>query len=445
MTFAALRYRGYRTYLIGQSLNNTGAWMGSVALDWLALRLTDSPAAVGVAMALQFLPILFLGVHGGALADRYRRRTLLLLTQSVNATLTVALAVLTIAGAIRIEHVFAFALLTGLVFVVDAPTRQVFATEVVPPEHLRAAVSLNAAVFQATRLVGPAIAALLIGTAGTGWVFAVQALCFTGPTIALLRLPATPVPPRTPREPGALRTAGRYVWRHPPVFWTILLVGVVGTFGLNFPIVLTALASDTFGGSASLYGLFNIVLAAGSAAGALLAGALSSARLPRIVLLGGLFGAVQALAALAPGLPVFLPLLAALGFVNLAFQALANASVQLWVDPAVRGRVMGLYMLVFTGGTPLGAPIIGALTDHFGARWGMAVCGLVPAAAAGAIAVLHRRPRPAVRARRSVPATTWTAPDARGAGGRAAVRGGGGRSARPVTSIAAGAATARDG
>ncbi|MFI5909524.1 MFS transporter [Dactylosporangium sp. NPDC051541] len=402
MIFAAVRNRGYRTYLIGQSLNNTGTWMGSVTLDWLALRLTDRPAAVGIAMALQFLPILLFGVHGGALADRYRKRTLLLLTQSVNAALTTALAVLTIAGAVRIQHVFAFALLTGLVFVVDAPTRQVFAAEVVPPDHLRAAVALNAAVFQATRLIGPAIAAVLIATAGTGWVFALQALCFTGPTVALLRLAPTPVPPRAPRERHAFRTAGRYVWRHPPVFWTIVLVGVIGTFGLNFPIVLTALASDTFGGSASLYGLFNIVLAVGSAAGALLAGSLTSTRLHRIILLGGLFGAVQALAALAPGLPSFLPLLAALGFVNLAFQALANASVQLWVDPDVRGRVMGLYMLVFTGGTPLGAPIIGALTDHFGARWGMAVCGLVPAAAAGAIAVLHWRARPAVPGRRAI-------------------------------------------
>ncbi|WP_433073938.1 MFS transporter [Dactylosporangium sp. CA-052675] len=390
--FTALRFRGYRIYLTGQTLANTGAWMGSIALDWLALRLTDSPAAVGVTMALQFLPILFLGVHGGLLADRYPKRRTLLVTQSVNAVLTATLAALTIAGAVRIGHVFAFALLTGLVFAVDAPTRQVFANEAVPPSHLRGAVALNASVFQATRLVGPAVASVLIGTAGIGWAFAGNALCYIGPTIALLRLrPAdlTPAPPAG-REPRAFRTAAHYVRKRPRVLWTIVLVGVVGTFGLNFPIVLTAIATESFGGAAGLYGLFNIVLAVGSAVGALAAGATVSTGLRRIMVYGGLFGAVQLLAAAAPNLPVFLPLLAALGFVNLAFQALANASVQLWVDPAMRGRVMGLYMLVFTGGTPFGAPIIGALTNAFGARAGMAVCGLVPAAAVVAIALVQR-------------------------------------------------------
>ncbi|WP_327002464.1 MFS transporter [Dactylosporangium sp. NBC_01737] len=393
--FAALRFRGYRIYLTGQGLANTGAWMGSIALDWLALRLTDSPTAVGVTMALQFLPILFLGVHGGLLADRYPKRRLLLITQTVNAGLWGTLAVLTIAGSVRIGHVYAFALLTGLVFAADAPTRQVFANEAVPASHLRKAVALNASVFQATRLVGPALASLLIGTAGIGWAFAGNALCYIGPTIALLRLrpgDLTPAPPAE-RKPRAFRTAARYVRRRPRVFWTIVLVGVIGTFGLNFPIVLTAVATESFAGTAGLYGLFNIVLAAGSALGALVAGATVSTGLRRILLYGGLFGVVQALAAIAPNLLVLLPLLAALGFVNLAFQALANASVQLWVDPSMRGRVMGLYMLVFTGGTPLGAPIIGALTSAFGARAGMAVCGVIPAAAAGAIVLIQLRQR----------------------------------------------------
>ncbi|MEU7871681.1 MFS transporter [Dactylosporangium sp. NPDC049140] len=391
--FEVLRHRGYRVYLIGQSLASTGTWMGSIAVDWLALQLTRSPTAVGVTMALQFLPILFLGVHGGQLADRYPKRSLLLATQTVSAALTGTLAVLTVTGVVRIQHVFVFALLTGLVFAVDAPTRQVFAAEVVPERHLRQAVSLNATVFQATRLVGPAVAAALIGTAGIGWAFAGNALCFLGPTVALLRLrpdDLSPAPPAA-RAPRAFRTAGRYVWRRPRVFWTILLVGVIGTFGLNFPIVLTAIATESFRGTADLYGLFNIVLAVGSAAGALLAGSVTSTRLRRIVLFGGLFGSVQALAALAPNLPTFLPLLGALGFVNLAFQSLANSSVQLWIDPEMRGRVMGLYMLVFTGGTPLGAPIIGALTSGYGARFGMAVCGVVPAAAAVAIVLIHIR------------------------------------------------------
>ncbi|WP_238007036.1 MFS transporter [Dactylosporangium sp. AC04546] len=412
--FAALRFPGYRIYLIGQSLASTGTWMASIAQDWLALQLTDSPTAVGITMALQFLPILFLGVHGGQLADRYPKRRILLITQTLNACLMGTLAVLTILGVIRIQYLFLIALLTGIVFAVDAPTRQVFATEVVPVSHLRQAVSLNATAFQATRLIGPAIATVLIGTAGTGWVFACNALCYLGPTLALLRLrpgDLAPAPPAS-REPRAFRTAARYVRQRPQVFWTVVLVGVIGMFGLNFPIVLTAIATETFHGTAGMYGLFNVVLAVGSAMGALAAGSGTSTRLRPIVLYGGLFGALQALAAAAPNLPTFLPLLAAMGFVNLAFQALANASVQLWVDPEMRGRVMGLYLLVFTGGTPLGAPVVGALTDHVGARFGMAVCGLVPAAAAGAIVLIKVWSRRRLRRLPPPPSATPPAPAA---------------------------------
>ena len=179
-----------------------------------------------------------------------------------------------------------------------------------------------------------------------------------------------------------MRTAARYLRQRPDVLWTIFLVGMLGTFGLNFPIVLTAMAKSTFHGDASTYGLFNIVLGLGSAAGALLAAAGARPRTRAIVLTAALFGLLQATAALAPGLAVFLVLLLAMGFVNLVFQAMANASVQLAVDPELRGRVMGLYMLAFIGGTPIGAPIIGAVTSHFGARAGMSVCGVVPALAA---------------------------------------------------------------
>jgi MFS family permease len=183
-----------------------------------------------------------------------------------------------------------------------------------------------------------------------------------------------------------VRTAARYLRRRPEVLWTIFLVGMLGTFGLNFPIVLTAMAKSTFHGDASTYGLFNIVLGLGSAAGAVLAGAGTRPRTRVIVLAAAVFGLVQATAALAPDIGAFLVLLAAMGFVNLVCQAMANASVQLAVDPELRGRVMGLYMLVFIGGTPIGAPIIGAITSHFGARTGMLVCGVVPAVAAVIVA-----------------------------------------------------------
>jgi MFS family permease len=391
--FAALTSRNYRIYLAGQSLANMGTWMQSIAQDWLVLDLTHSATAVGVTMALQFLPMLLFGLHTGLVADRLPKRSILLATQTLNATATSALAVITLTGAVHESEVYAFAFVSGLIFAFDGPARQAFAAEVVPPGRLRAAIALNAAVFQATRLIGPAIASLLIVSAGTGWVFVVNAACYLSPTVGLLRLrpsDLTPAPPAR-REPRALRTAARHLRGRPDVIWTIFLVGMLGTFGLNFPVVLTAMAKSTFHGSAGTYGLFNIVLAIGSASGALLAGASAHPRRRILVLSAAAFGLFEASAAIAPDLAVFLALLAAMGFVNLVFQSMANASVQLAVDPELRGRVMGLYMLAFIGGTPIGAPVIGLLTNHFGARAGMVICGVVPLLAALAVAAAGRR------------------------------------------------------
>jgi MFS family permease len=382
--FTALSSRSYRIYIGGQSLANTGSWMQSIAQDWLIFSLTHSSTAVGVTMALQFLPILLLGLPAGAVADRRPKRRILLFTQTMNGITTATLAVITITGAVRPAHVYGFALATGLIFAFDSPARQAFVTEVVPEDRLRAAISLNAAVFQATRLIGPAIASVLIATAGTGWVFAVNAACYLGPTIGLLMLRPSDLRPAVsvPKARGTAAATVRYLRGRPDVLWTIFLVGMLGTFGLNFPIVLTAMAKSAFGGNASTYGLFNIVLGLGSAAGAVLAGAGARPKTRAIVTTAAIFGLLQAVAALAPDLPVFLVLLISMGFVNLVCQAMANASVQLAVDPGIRGRVMGIYLLVFIGGTPLGAPVIGTITSHFGARTGMLACGVIPALAA---------------------------------------------------------------
>ena len=257
-----------------------------------------------------------------------------------------------------------------------------------------------------------------IASVGTGWVFAVNAACYAGPAIGLLRLrPSDLTPaPAARREPDALRATARYLARRPDVLWTIFLVGMFGTFGLNFPIVLTAMAKSTYGGNASMYGLFNIALAIGSAAGALFAGAAARPRARLIVLSAAAFGLLQTAAAFAPDLAVFLVLLGAMGLVNLAFQSMANASVQLAVDPRLRGRVMGLYMLAFIGGTPIGAPLIGALTSHFGARAGMTVCGAVPVLAAVVVAAVRSRPASGLSGRFTVGG--W----GRGTGPRTTVR-----------------------
>jgi len=224
-------------------------------------------------------------------------------------------------------------------------------------------------------------------------VFAANSACYIAPTVGLLRLrPADLTPPATARKQSqTLRTTLRYLRGRPDILWTVFLVGMLGTFGLNFPIVLTAMAKSAFHGSAGTYGLFNILLAIGSACGALLAGAAAHPTRRVLVVSAAGFGLVQAAAAIAPGMTIFLTLLIAMGFLNLAFQSMANASVQLAVEPELRGRVMGLYMLAFIGGTPIGAPVIGALTNHFGARAGMAICGVVPALAAVFVAATARR------------------------------------------------------
>ena len=393
--FAPLTSRSYRVYLAGQSLANIGTWMQSIAQDWLVLSLTHSSTAVGVTMALQFLPMLAFGACTGVVADRLPRRRILLTTQTLNAVTTGALAVITIAGAVSPAAVYAFALMSGLIFAFDAPARQAFATEVAPGGQLRAAIAMNAAVFQATRLIGPAIASLLIASVGPGWVFAVNAACYIGPTVGLLRLrPSDLTPaPAARRERGAMRTAARYLRARPDILWTIFLVGMLGSFGVNFPIILTAMAKSTFHGTATTYGLFNIILAIGSGSGALLAGATAHPKPRVLMLLAAGFGLVEATAAIAPGMAVFITLLLTMGFLNLAVQSMANASVQLAVDPELRGRVMGLYMLAFIGGTPIGAPLIGALTNHFGARAGMAFCGAAPVLAAVVVAVVTKRQR----------------------------------------------------
>jgi MFS family permease len=397
-TFDALRVRNFRIYVAGQAVASTGTWMQSVAQDWLVLQLTHSAAAVGITMSLQFAPMLLLGLHGGLLADRFPKRRVLAVTQTLNGLLGAGLAVLILTGNVDVTHVYLFALAGGLVFVVDNPTRQVFVNEVVPSRYVRNAIALNAAVFQTSRLVGPAIAALLIGSVGIGWAFAANAVCYLGPLVGLWLIRAADlVPaPAAVREPRQLRSALRYVLDRPHVGWTIVLVGIVGTFGLNFPVVLTVLADDTFSGGADLYGFFQVALAIGSVAGALVAGSIARSGPRQLAIWAGAFGLAQAAVAVTPWLGLFVVGLVVMGVVNLAFQALANSSVQMWVAPEVRGRVMGLYMLAFVGGTPLGAPIIGWITTAAGPRVGMAVCGVVPLVAAAVIAMM-RRSRPGER------------------------------------------------
>ncbi|MEV6577479.1 MFS transporter [Streptomyces sp. NPDC051582] len=391
--FSSLKIRNYRLFAMGQAVSNTGTWMQRIAQDWLVLSLTGSASAVGITIALQFLPMMLFGLYGGVLADRLPKRPLLIATQTLMGLTGVALAALTLAGHVQVWHVYLAAFLLGLVTVVDNPARQIFVSEMVGKEQLANAVSLNSANFQSARLVGPAIAGVLITAVGVGWAFLLNGLSFAAPVAGLLLMHARELHPveTRPRAKGQLREGLRYVAGRPELIWPIVLVGFIGTFGFNFPIWLSAFVSDVFHGDAGTYGLFNTLIAVGSLAGALLAARRGHSRLRLLVAAAALFSALEVVTAFAPGFWLFAALLVPIGMFGLTVNVTANASVQMATDPEMRGRVMALYMMVFTGGTPVGAPVVGWVTDTYGARIGMAAGGLVSLVAAATIAVVLSR------------------------------------------------------
>ncbi|MFF3561878.1 MFS transporter [Streptomyces sp. NPDC002574] len=392
-TFSSLRNRNYRLFASGALISNTGTWMSRIAQDWLVLSLTGSSFAVGITTALQFLPMLLFGLYGGVIADRYPKRRILLGTQVTMGALGLLLAALTLSGSVQVWHVYAIAFGLGMVTVVDNPTRQAFVVEMVGPADVRNAVSLNSANFQSARLIGPAVAGVLITAVGSGWAFLFNGLSFLAPLTGLLLMRDSDLyaVPTAPRGKGQLREGLRYVAGRPELIWPIVLVGFIGTFAYNFPIWLTAFADHVFHGDAGMYGLFNSVLAVGSVIGALLAARRGSTRLRLLVGAAFAFGALEMVAALAPTYWVFLVLMLPIGMFGLTFNTTANASVQLATDPAMRGRVMSLFMMVFVGGTPLGGPLVGWVTDQFGARIGFLSGGLVAALAALSVGLFLAR------------------------------------------------------
>ncbi|MGX8907742.1 MFS transporter [Streptomyces netropsis] len=386
-TFSSLKVRNYRLFATGQVVSNTGTWMQRIAQDWLVLSLTGSSAAVGITTALQFLPMLLFGLCGGVIADRYPKRRLLLITQLAMGLTGLALAVLTLSGHVQVWHVYLTAFALGLVTVVDNPVRQAFVVEMVGPADLRNAVSLNSANFQSARLVGPAIAGVLIVAVGSGWAFLLNGLSYAAPLAGLLMMRTSELHKvdQAPRGKGQLREGLRYVAGRPDLIWPIVLVGFIGTFGFNFPIWLTAFVNDVFHAGAGTYGLLNTLMAAGSLIGALLAARRGTSRLRLLVGAAALFGLLEITAALAPTFWVFAALLVPIGMFGLTINVTANSSVQLATDQAMRGRVMSLFMMVFMGGTPLGAPLVGWVTDAYGARVGFLAGGVVSLLAASAI------------------------------------------------------------
>jgi MFS family permease len=393
--FGSLATRNFRFYLGGMLVSNIGTWMQRIAQDWLIYELTDSATALGLAITVQFGPALLFSLYGGVLADRYPKRRLLLITQSSAAAQSLILAVLTLTGHITPAAIYLLALVLGVISAIDAPVRQSFVPEIVGAGQLANAVSLASSTFHLARVIGPAIAGLLYAVIGPGWVFAINAGSYAVVVIALALMGASRARPSSTgdRVPGELRIALRYVRGRPELALCISLVFVVATFGMNFSLTMAVMVKEQFGLDASAFGFASTALAVGS-----LSGALAAARRrnpsPRLLLGSALgFGMSEIAVGFAPDYAAMLILLVPAGLLLLTFLLTANAIVQLSTPTAIRGRIMGLYLLAMFGGTPLGTPVISWISS-WNPRYGLWLGGGVVLVATGTVALLVVRDKP---------------------------------------------------
>ncbi|MGZ4505843.1 MAG: MFS transporter [Blastococcus sp.] len=400
--FRALRVRNFRRYASANLVSLTGTWMQRIGQDWLVLQLShDSGIALGLITALQFGPTLVLSMVGGVLADRYAKRRLLVITQALMGVLALALGVLVATDSVALWHVFLLAGGLGAVSAIDAPARQAFVSEMVGPGLLANAVSLNSTIFNGARLVGPALAGLLIGAASgnTAPAFFINAASFAFTIGALAGMRASELTPSPPvaRAGGQLRAGLAYTWAHPDLVLAMVLAFVVGTFGFNYQVTIALMARQVFGLGAEAFGLLSTFFAIGSLTGALLS-TRRSLRPRQRFLVGSsvVFGLLTVVAGLMPGYWSFAVMLIPTGAAALVFSVANNSFVQLGVDPQMRGRVMALYFMCFMGGTPVGAPVIGWISEHLGAPWGLILGGgvcVVAGLAAAAFLARGRRVR----------------------------------------------------
>ena len=383
----------------GQIVSNTGTWMQRVAQDWLVLDLTNnSGIALGIATGLQFLPPLLFGLWGGVLADRYDKRRILMITQAAMGSLAMILGLLVIGGVAEVWHVYVLAFGLGLATAVDNPTRQTFVVEMVGKADLPNAIGLNSAIFNTARILGPAVAGVSIAIFGTGPVFLINAASFAAVLTGLAAMRERELHRADPvgRAKGQLREGLRYVRGRRDLVLVLILVGFVAAFGMNFQMTTALVSREVFHTGASAFGLASTMLAVGALTGALLAA--RRTRPPRRLLpiAAGTFGLLEIATGLMPTYGSFLAMLVPTGMALLTFNTAANATMQLSVSPEMRGRVMGLYMLVFIGTTPLGSPVIGWLAEEFGPRAGIVMGGVVSTVAT-LIVVAVMVPRDTIR------------------------------------------------
>lgn len=405
-TFRSLRHRNYRIYWSGMFVSNTGTWMQRVAQDWLVLVVLGGGAqAVGIATGLQFLPFLLFGPFAGVLADRLPKRLLLMCTNGFMGATGLALGALVLTGVAEIWHVYVLAFLLGTGAALDNPARQAFVSELVDAEDITNAVALNSASFNGARLIGPAVAGLLIGVLGTGLVFVINGVSFIAPMLALafMRLGA-----RRPSAGaadglgalGRLRDGLAYVRSRPDLVMVLIVIFGLGTFGMNFQMTMALMAAEVYHKGPDEYGLLGTIMAVGTLSGALIAARRAVPR--RRLIIGGamLFGALELAAGLMPTYLLFALSLVPVGVLVMTVLTAANAYIQTTVPAHLRGRVLSLYVTILMGGTPAGAPVIGWVASAFGPRWSLLgggiltmVCTVVAFAALASRSGLAVRPR----------------------------------------------------
>jgi MFS family permease len=392
-TFSALTIRNYRLWVVGQGISLSGTWMQTVAQGLLVLQLTGSGTALGLVTALQTIPVLLFGPWGGVVADRLPKRRILYVTQAVSAALGLLLGTLVATGAIRIEMVYLIALCLGVVSAVDNPTRQTFVVEMVGKDELVNAVSLNSTEINLARVIGPAIAGVLIASVGLAACFLINGLSFLAVLAVLMAMRAEELRP-TPlaaQMTGQLHQGFQYVRASPVIRTILVMMAVIGTFTYEFSVSLPLFAEVTFRQGPATYAAMTAAMGLGAVGGGLYTASRGIGSPQRLTVAALLFGATVLLAAVAPTLPLALLALVAVGFCSIGFTSLGNATLQLASSAEMRGRVMALWTVAFLGSTPIGGPVIGAIGEHVGPRWALALGGVAAVLAAALSAGVFRR------------------------------------------------------
>lgn len=395
-TFRSLRTRNYRLYFVGQGVSLIGTWMQTIALGWLVLDLSDNSGfAVGAAIALQFLPTLFLATWGGVVADRLDKRKLLIVTQTSMGAVAAVLGITVVAGVAELWLVYALIVLFGTAQAFDNPARLAFVSELVAEDDVPNAVGLNSTTFQLARVVGPALAGVVILVLGAGPCFLVNAVSFVAPIAALLMMDARALHRGEPvaREKGQIREGLRYVWHTPELRLLLGLTLVVGVFAINFPVVLPLIAKVTFDGNAGTYSVMTIAMGMLALIGGLFVAHRAEPN-ERFLYVAGLgFGSAIVVASLAPSLATFVFFIAFVGGFQIIFMASCNTLVQLRSNPQMRGRVLAVYLTAVLGSTPVGGPLIGWVSQQFGPRYGLGIGGVATVVATLVLCTMMTRAR----------------------------------------------------